>query len=77
MREAFALQKLLTFFQQKKYWHIWNVNVWNFNVSLNNDVVSFEQLGPERLDKQTPNDDRFNELHFATLKDHSHYLSDP
>ena len=45
MREAFALQKLLTFFQQK-YWHIWDINTWNFNVSFTNDVVSFEQLGP-------------------------------
>ena len=42
LREAFALQKLLTFVQQK-YWHIWDINVWNFNDSLTNDVVSFEQ----------------------------------
>ena len=43
---AFALQKLLTFFS-KKYQHIWvSLNV-NFNESLTNDVVSFEQLGPE------------------------------
>ena len=43
---AFALQKLLTFFQQKisAYLHI----TWcKFNESLNNDVVSFEQLGPD------------------------------
>ena len=33
---------LLTFFQQK-YWHIWDTNVRNFNVSLTNDIVSFEQ----------------------------------
>ena len=45
MREAFALQKLLTFFN-KKYWHIWDINNWNFNVPLTNDVVSFEQPGP-------------------------------
>ena len=45
MREAFAMQKLLTFFQQK-YWHIWDINVWNFNETLTNDVVSFEQLSP-------------------------------
>ena len=32
MREAFALQKLLTFYQQK-----------NFNKTLTNDIVSFEQ----------------------------------
>ena len=42
---AFALQKLLTFFQQKisAYLHI-DVN---FNESLTKDVVSFEHLGPE------------------------------
>ena len=45
MREAFALQKLLTFFQQK-YGHIWDINVWNFNETLTNDIVSFEQPGP-------------------------------
>ena len=42
---AFALQKLLTFFS-KKFQHICiSLNV-NFNKSLTNDVVSFEQLGP-------------------------------
>ena len=46
MREAFALQKLLTFFH-KKYWHILDINVWNFNETLTNDVVSFEQPGPD------------------------------
>ena len=44
MREAFAMQKLLTFFQ--KYWHISGTSVLNFNETLTNDVVSFEQLGP-------------------------------
>ena len=43
---AFALQKLLTFFRQK-YWRISDINVWNFNETLTNDVVSFEQPGPE------------------------------
>ena len=44
---AFALQKLLTFFQQKisEYLRI-SLDV-NFNESLTNDVVSFEQLGPD------------------------------
>ena len=45
MREAFAMQKLLTFFQQK-YRLIWDINVWNFNDTLTNDVVNFEQPGP-------------------------------
>ena len=48
MREAFALQKLLTFFQQK-YWHIWDINIWNFHETLTNDVVGFEQPGPDLL----------------------------
>ena len=41
MREAFAL----TFLQQK-YWHIWDITVWNFNETLTNDVVCFEE--PQR-----------------------------
>ena len=40
MRDAFAL------FFDKKYWQIWDINVWNFNKMLTNDVVSFEQPGP-------------------------------
>ena len=39
MREA----KASHIFFNKKYWHIWDTDVWNFNVSLTNDVVSFEQ----------------------------------
>ena len=42
---AFALQKLLTFFS-KKFQHICVILDINFNESLTNDVVSFEQLGP-------------------------------
>ena len=38
MREA-----ILTFFN-KKYWHILDISVWNFNETLTNDVFSFEQL---------------------------------
>ena len=41
-----ALQKLLTFFQQK-FQHICVSLDVNFNESLTNDIVSFEQLGPE------------------------------
>ena len=47
MRETFALQKLLT------YWHILDINVWKFNETLTNDVVSVEQLGPA-LQQYTP-----------------------
>ena len=42
---AFALQKLLTFFQQIISAYLLSLDV-NFNESLTNDVVSFEQLGP-------------------------------
>ena len=37
----FAVQKFLTFFVQKKNGSIFV----NFNVSLTNDIISFEQLG--------------------------------
>ena len=49
---TFALQKLLTFFQQKKIQHTSicvSLDV-KFDESLTNDVVSFEQLGPGLLD---------------------------
>ena len=42
---AFALQKFLTFFQQKMAVFLCII-FWNFNVTLTNNVVSFEQLGP-------------------------------
>ena len=41
---AFALQKLFTFFN-KKFQHICVSLDVNFNESLTNDIVSFEQLG--------------------------------
>ena len=43
MREAFAISH----FFNKKYWQISDINVLNFNDTLTNDVVSFEQPGPE------------------------------
>ena len=42
--------KSFTHFFNKKYWGIWDINVWNFNVLLTNNVVSFEQPGPGRRD---------------------------
>ena len=45
---AFALQKLLTFFSKKIQHMRVSLNV-NFNESLTNDIVSFEQLDPEHL----------------------------
>ena len=47
MREAFALQKPFIFFNKKIYWRISDTNIQNFNETLTNDVVSFEQLGPD------------------------------
>ena len=47
MREAFALQKFSHYFN-KKYCHIREFNFWKFNETLTNDVVSFEQPGPEK-----------------------------
>ena len=37
-------------FFDKKYWHICYINVWNFNETLTNNVVSFEQPGPDSYD---------------------------
>ena len=48
MRDAFALQKLLIFFN-KKYWHIEILRFEIFNETLINDLVSFEQLGPDQF----------------------------
>ena len=45
MREAFALQKLFTIFQQK-YLRISNITVWNLNETLTNDIVNFGQPDP-------------------------------
>ena len=42
------MQKLLTFFS-KKFQHICVSLDVNFNESLTNDIVSFEQLGPALL----------------------------
>ena len=36
-------------FSDKKYWHISDTNIQNFNETLTNNVVSFEQLGPDLL----------------------------
>ena len=49
---VFALQKLLPFFS-KKFQHICITLDVNFNESLTNDVVSFEQLGPDLCNYHT------------------------
>ena len=38
--------KSFSHFFNKKYWWVTDINIWNFNETLTNDVVSFEQLGP-------------------------------
>ena len=43
---AFAVQKLLTFFQQKISAYL-RITYVNFNESLTNNIVSSEQLGPD------------------------------
>ena len=43
--KSFALQKFLTFFQQKILAYLSYLSL-NFNKTLTNDVVSFEQSGP-------------------------------
>ena len=45
MREAFALQKLLTFFFNKNIGIFEIFIVLNFNETLTKDIVSFEQPG--------------------------------
>ena len=42
MQKLISLQNLNSFFQQK-YWCIWDINVWNFNKNLTNNVISCEQ----------------------------------
>ena len=45
--------KSFSHFFNKKYWHISDISVWKFNETLTNDVVSFEQLGPDLSIKVT------------------------
>ena len=51
MHLYFLLKKCKSFshFFHQKYWRLSYINAWNFNESLNNDVVSFEQLDPGGL----------------------------
>ena len=41
--------KSFSYFFNKKYWHICEINVLNFKEMLTNDVISFEQPGPVLL----------------------------
>ena len=70
MREAFALQKLLHFFN-KKYWCSVDINVWNFNKMLTNDVVSFKQPGPFLflLKKKEKNSRTAHNIYTLTISD--------
>ena len=38
--------KSFSHFFNKKYWCIWDINIWNFNEMLINNIVSSEQSGP-------------------------------
>ena len=40
--------KSVSHFFNKKYWRILDISIRNFNETLTNDIVSFEQPGPER-----------------------------
>ena len=44
--------KSFTHFFNKKYWRIWDINAWNFNDTLTNDAVSFEQPGPDEINNE-------------------------
>ena len=48
IRQYFVQCKSFSYFVNKKYWRISDINVWNFNKTLTNDIVSFEQPGPPR-----------------------------
>ena len=45
--------KSFSHFFNKKYWHIWDINIRNFDVSFTNNIVSFEQLDPVNHSKDT------------------------
>ena len=48
MREAFALQKLLTFLSRKNI-GVFEILKFDINKTLTNDVIGFEQTGPGLL----------------------------
>ena len=56
MWEAFAVQKLLTFFQQKKIKVFAIFQDRNFNVILANDFVKFWKTGPRYRNSFIPYD---------------------
>ena len=45
---SFCAAKASHIFFNKKYWHIWDINVWNFNVSITNEVICFEHPGHDK-----------------------------
>ena len=47
--EKLLHSKSFSHFFNKKYWHIWDFNVWNFKVLLTNEVISFEQPVPGKF----------------------------
>ena len=70
---AFALQKLLTFFS-KKFQHICISLDVNFNKSLTNDIVSFEQLGPVFLTNANKHWKASSDLIYSSLQQYKSKL---
>ena len=79
MREAFALQKLYTFFQPKILAYLFFFFFWNFNVSLTNDRAQdctqhLEERRPwihdvlRSVTKSGTREDRFSHLLLHSLK---------
>ena len=42
---SFCNEKASHIFKQK-YWHFWDIRVWNVDEKFTNDIISFEQLNP-------------------------------
>ena len=47
--------KSFSHFFNKKYWHIGDIKVWNFNILLANDVVNVEQPAPSKTNIPSSN----------------------
>ena len=64
MREAFALQKILTFFREKILAYFRNSNA---NEMLTNDIISFEQVSPDQFHRQNGPISSFSDLGILCL----------
>ena len=59
--------KSFSHFFNKKYWRISDINILNFNDTLTDDVVSFEQSGPEKERKKWEGDERKENSEMQTV----------